>query len=318
MINDSTSQPPEPKPVNFVLVKSPARTKIFISHTSADEPLAAALVNCLLSSMILDDGDIRCTSVPGHKLPVGSDFASTLRDDIGDSSVVIGLITKNALTSSWVLFELGATWGSEKNLKPLVASDVPLRSLPGPLSGRHAAQLSDRGDVTQFIDEVATLIGAQRRTPAKTGQAIETFLAEHKRYVSEQRPLPTRGKPQAKQDEPTFGEIPFSELVHILGNEKLTVPAKHMPGAKADFEQSLLDLFVANSQTLANGIRSDSDRDTGGGFLYHEVGLRLLRYGLTHFEKLPAAQAKWYKQIATSEEGHKFLRHIKRRPPSQK
>lgn len=90
MINDSTSQPPEPKAVNFVLVESPARTKIFISHTSSDELLATALVNCLLSSMILEDGDIRCTSVPGHKLPVGSDFASTLRDDIGDSSVVIG------------------------------------------------------------------------------------------------------------------------------------------------------------------------------------------------------------------------------------
>jgi TIR domain len=89
--------------------------KVFLSHSTTDEPMASALVDCLLSSMVLEDSELRCTSVPGHKLPVGSDFAATLLEDIGDSSVVIGLITKSALSSSWVLFELGATWGSKKN-----------------------------------------------------------------------------------------------------------------------------------------------------------------------------------------------------------
>src|SRR5947209_5685917 len=110
MANDPTDRDRPMPTVDFVLVKSPSKTKIFISHSSADESLASALVDLLLSSILLEDSDIRCTSVPGHKLPVGSDFASTLRDDIGESSVVIGLITPHALTSSWVLFELGATW----------------------------------------------------------------------------------------------------------------------------------------------------------------------------------------------------------------
>ena len=65
-------------------------TRVFISHSAADEALASALVDCILSAMIIDDADLRCTSVPGHKLPVGSDFAATLIEDIGDSSVVIG------------------------------------------------------------------------------------------------------------------------------------------------------------------------------------------------------------------------------------
>jgi hypothetical protein len=44
--------------------------KIFISHASVDEPLASALVNCIFSSMVLEDNEVRCTSVPGHKLNV--------------------------------------------------------------------------------------------------------------------------------------------------------------------------------------------------------------------------------------------------------
>ena len=80
--------------------------KVFLSHSAADEPLASALVDCLFASMVLEDDELRCTSVAGHKLPLGSDFSNTLLDDIGDSSVVIGLVTRNALSSSWVLFEL--------------------------------------------------------------------------------------------------------------------------------------------------------------------------------------------------------------------
>jgi hypothetical protein len=87
--------------------------KIFVSHASIDEPLASALVDCIFSSMILDDNDLRCTSVSGHKLEVGSDFTNAIREDLDESSVVVGVITQNAIRSGWVLFELGAAWGAE-------------------------------------------------------------------------------------------------------------------------------------------------------------------------------------------------------------
>jgi hypothetical protein len=85
--------------------------KLFISHSSADELLASALVDCILASVSIEDDEVRCTSVAGHRLPVGSDFAATLKGDIGVSAAVIGLLTQRAISSSWVLFELGATWG---------------------------------------------------------------------------------------------------------------------------------------------------------------------------------------------------------------
>lgn len=45
--------------------------KIFISHATADEKLATAHVDCIYSCMVPDDDEVRCTSVPGHKLPIG-------------------------------------------------------------------------------------------------------------------------------------------------------------------------------------------------------------------------------------------------------
>nr|VFJ88408.1 MAG: TIR domain-containing protein [Candidatus Kentron sp. H]VFJ93509.1 MAG: TIR domain-containing protein [Candidatus Kentron sp. H]VFJ94829.1 MAG: TIR domain-containing protein [Candidatus Kentron sp. H] len=89
--------------------------KVFVSHAAADDMLASALVDLLMTSLSLDEENIRCTSVPGHKLPVGSESATIIREELGESAVVIGLITKNAISSGWVLFELGATWGAKKS-----------------------------------------------------------------------------------------------------------------------------------------------------------------------------------------------------------
>ena len=112
----------------------------------------------------------------GNKLPVGVDFASTLRQDIGESSVVVGLITSKAANSGWVLFELGATWGAGKNLLPLVADDVDLKALPGPLSGRHVAKLSSKSDVNQFLEELSSLVGAKHRSQAKSAGRIDDLV----------------------------------------------------------------------------------------------------------------------------------------------
>jgi hypothetical protein len=286
-------------------------TRIFISHSAADEALASALVDCILSSMVVDDADLRCTSVPGHKLPVGSDFAATLLGDIGDSSVVIGLITKNALSSSWVLFELGATWGAKKNLKPLVTDEVDLKNLPGPVSGRHVARLSNKGDLNQFLEEVAETVGAKRRSAAKGLKPMEQLLSAHAEHVKSATANPSKGRIETKSKEPTFAGVPFSELMTVLGNEKVTVPAK-LAGSKDDAEMTLFEILSANAPTFSDGVQSNWDRDIAGGFLYREVALRLLPYGLVQFDKLPAAQAKYFKRLIISPEGHKFLLQYKR------
>ena len=286
-------------------------TRIFVSHAAADEKLASALVDCILGTMVIDDEELRCTSVLGHKLPVGSDFAATLLEDIGESSAVVGLITKNSIGSSWVLFELGATWGAKKNLKPLVTDEVELKNLPGPLSGRHVARLSSRGDLNQFLEELASLVGAKRRPAAKNLAPIDSLIAAHAEHVKGATAASNKGRIETKSTEPTFSGMPFSELMAILRSEKITIPAK-LASETSDQEISVLEIFLGNSKTFSDGVQSNWERDTVGGFLYHEVGLRLMPYGLVQFEKLPAAQAKWFKRLVVNAEGNKFILQCKR------
>lgn len=286
-------------------------TRIFISHSAADEALASALVDCILANMVIDDSELRCTSVPGHKLPVGSDFTATLLEDIGDSSVVVGLITRNALSSSWVLFELGATWGSKKNLKPLVTDEVDLKTLPGPVSGLHVAKLSNKGDLNQFLEELAELVGAKRRPAAKGLKPMDELLTAHAEHFKAATAPPSKGRIEPKTKEPSFAGVPFSELVRVLEHEKVRVPAK-IAATKEDSILTLFRLLDNNATVLSNGVNSNWDEDTAGGFLYRKVALRLLTFGLVQFEKLPAAQAPYFKRLIISPEGHKFLLHFKR------
>lgn len=56
-------------------------TRIFISHSHADEKIASLLVDFLLAALAIRPEDIRCTSVPGHKLPFGTSIGEQLKND---------------------------------------------------------------------------------------------------------------------------------------------------------------------------------------------------------------------------------------------
>jgi hypothetical protein len=149
---------------------------IFISHSSEDEPLAKAVVQCLLSCMVLTDGQIRCTSVDGHKLPLGCDTANFLRDELNGPVVVIGLLTSNSLISPWVMFELGAAWCARKDIIPLLAAGAKFDDMPGPLVGSHAAMITDAAALAQAMEQISKRLGAMPRSSAKITAAIQSLV----------------------------------------------------------------------------------------------------------------------------------------------
>lgn len=285
--------------------------KIFISHSSQDEALASVLTDFLMTSVKLDDSEIRCTSVPGHKLPVGSDTAITLRDELSDTAIVIGLITRYSISSAWVLFELGAAWGARKNPKSLLTDDVGYKDLPGPLSGQHVARLSSKSDLIQLVDEISELTGSTKRTSPKIDGAIDKLISAHANHINSNAAKSKPEKLATAPKEPSFSGIPFSELCNLLQNEVVTIPVKAR-NSKKESKYSLLDLFVMNYAQLAEGIDSNFEYGSADEFLYREVALRLIPYKLVKFEKLPAAQARWLKRIVLSDDGQIFLAHYRR------
>ena len=129
--------------------------RVFISHSSKDFEIAKPLIDLLQKALHLRSDDIRCTSVDGYGMPGGVTNDERLRAEVHDAQLLIGLITPNSLGSAYVFFELGARWGAEKPMIPLLASGITPKRLEGPLAGINALDSRDEGQVHQLLEDVA-------------------------------------------------------------------------------------------------------------------------------------------------------------------
>src|SRR5258708_18131740 len=113
--------------------RPPEELKIFISHSSEDKPIAAALTELLKNALGIAPDAIRCTSVDGHRLSVGAKTDETLKRELLNARSFIALLTEQSLNSTWVLFELGARWGADHHLAPVFAAGLTAERLHRPL-----------------------------------------------------------------------------------------------------------------------------------------------------------------------------------------
>ena len=96
--------------------------RVFISHSSNDIRVAELLIDLLRKALNLKSEEIRCTSVDGYGMPGGASVDETLRVEVHDAELLIGIVTPASLKSAYVMFELGARWGAGKRMIPLLAS----------------------------------------------------------------------------------------------------------------------------------------------------------------------------------------------------
>jgi hypothetical protein len=141
--------------------QQPARHRglaVFISHSSKDADLALALIDLLKAGLALTADQIRCSSVDGYRLPVGVNTEGKLREEVNAAKVVIGLITPSSLSSYYVMFELGARWGANLFLAPLLAG-VKAGGLSGPLSLLNALSATNDAQLHQLLADIANHLG---------------------------------------------------------------------------------------------------------------------------------------------------------------
>jgi hypothetical protein len=146
---------------------------IFISHSSSDAEIAKALIALIRSAFNIPTKDIRCTSVSGHKLAVGVLTDEELKREIFGCNVFIALITNSSVKSPYVLFELGARWGSGQPLFPLIADPSGTALLGGPLKNINALSLTDSSDVHQFVNDLGKTLSIAAESPAVYSDAID-------------------------------------------------------------------------------------------------------------------------------------------------
>ena len=197
---------------------------VFISHSSKDAELALALVELLKAGLGLFANQIRCSSVDGYRLPVGVNTESQLREEVNDVKVVIGLVTPNSLSSSFVMFELGARWGANLFLAPLLAGIKP-GELSGPLSLLNALSAHNEAQLHQLLHDLSERLGLTLQNTASYVRHVSAVraLADQIRIGVMTRPeIALPPKTDLKMSISCEGTPP-SQVVKIVANQSITV-----------------------------------------------------------------------------------------------
>lgn len=195
---------------------------IFISHSSKDSDVAASLIELLRAALNISAERIRCTSVQGYKLKGGASTDETLRKEVHDAAVFIGLITKESLQSAYVLFELGARWGAGRHLLPVLASGTSSNVLRGPLTGINALRLDDIADIHQIVDDIAKELNKSKGSASAYQRHLEQLIeVQSKKQLNAEpleKPLPskTEGSNGREIDQVLYDE--FREVLPSSGS----------------------------------------------------------------------------------------------------
>jgi len=174
---------------------------VFISHASADSALAEAVVHLIELRTKLEESAIRCTSLKGYGFDAGVKFEEALRKEVFEATALVALLTPHSLTSTYVLFEIGARWGANKDLLPLLGRGATNALMQGPLKSLNALDLAQRGNVIRFIEQLATIVGREneRHNKEKVDDAITAVATEAQNAAD--IPAPTLAQPATTRNE---------------------------------------------------------------------------------------------------------------------
>jgi len=139
---------------------------IFISHCSSDVEIAKSVIEIVRKAFNIESKKIRCTSVPGYKLPAGASTDEQLKGEIFSSKAFIGLITRDSIISTYVLFELGARWGIDLPLIPLICDKSGVSLLNGPIKNINALSAIDSSDMLQFLNDLGDILDLKPENPS--------------------------------------------------------------------------------------------------------------------------------------------------------
>jgi hypothetical protein len=76
----------------------------------------------------------------------------------------------------YVVFELGARWGTEKTFIPLLAPGTPSSVLGGPLAGINALRLDSEAQIHQLLGDLGRFLGRSVENPSVYKRDLDAFL----------------------------------------------------------------------------------------------------------------------------------------------
>jgi hypothetical protein len=218
-----------------------AAVDIFISHSSQDAELAQAVAELLRVALVLRAEQIRCTSVEGFRLPAGANTVEHLRAELLAAPIFIGILSPASASSAFVQFELGARWGADRPILPVLAKGLDVKDLPAPIVGVNALSSQHAPQIYQLIGQVATALAIAAEPPQAYYKQIETVsrLA---------RPLPPSAPHDATAIASAVGE--FVREINIAPPRVITASGAAKLQEAEHFTASLSQIQVKNQLQL--------------------------------------------------------------------
>jgi hypothetical protein len=148
---------------------------IFISHSSKDADFVYSLVRLFVIALGMEERKIICTSVEETQLRGGEKIEDSLKQKVIDSKVFVAVISAASLDSTYVLFELGARWGSSKKIIPLILPNVDEKQIDSPLK-TFSFLTCNREGLNKLIEDVGEALGLEIKSPGFVRDEIEHLL----------------------------------------------------------------------------------------------------------------------------------------------
>lgn len=136
------------------------------------------LADLFQTAMCLSKSDIRCTSVDGYRLPAGANTNEQLRKEVLEAQALVGLISHQSFESAYVLFELGARWGIDSFMVPLLTHGVSPSVLKGPISDLNALSCDSASQIHQLVADISLVLKGVKLEAAASYQKQITFLVD--------------------------------------------------------------------------------------------------------------------------------------------
>src|SRR5687768_12432312 len=130
--------------------------RIFVSYASEDSGAAKELLSQLASQ---PNFQIFTT----NKISAGEDWQSKIRKELHQTDYFLVLLSPTSLQSKWIQFELGAAWGLNKFIIPIVTSKDVVNRIPLEFKNLRVIQLKDLKTKPKAIGQI---IEAYEKTAA--------------------------------------------------------------------------------------------------------------------------------------------------------
>jgi hypothetical protein len=120
---------------------------IFVSYAKEDSGQAAELMSQLARQ---PNFHIFTTS----KISAGENWRSKIKKELSQSDYFLVLLSPTSVQSKWVQFELGAAWGLNKFIIPVVTSQDVVHRIPLEFGNLHVIELKDLKGKPESIGQI--------------------------------------------------------------------------------------------------------------------------------------------------------------------